>query len=424
MSIALLDNPSKSHEILDDFESILWALLHTSLHYFKHKNFNLDVRMFDEQYPRRINGLWCLCGGTKKRNTLSRIASLVEFDSNGLNQLINDLAAEFHNYYSLVEAVSCCSKNKEDSRKPQPQDVGKIRTIRKQPIQRPKAPNRVVRESPEEAQKKLDECRKKLSNVDFWAALFDDALNDRSQWQPDASGFDQYPSRTQKQEAKDIAKARLSSMHTGSQLAAEAVAAARLHKENTDSDDDDANESCECREDAEARMNEMVEEPPVSEPPSPTSTSFTDFNAPPRRSRTVRTLPTRFSSSSQPLLSGHSGGPRPPKRSIDNVAVASSSALDSSFPEPPPQKKTRSQSKAAVMVAPNSRTARSSSKKPAIPPPSQTTEEVDTATKGKKSTRPRRALKKAQSSADIAATRPRREGLRQKPARSAQYGKN
>ena len=166
-------------------------------------------------------------------------------------------------------------------------------------------------------------------------------------------------------------------------------------------------------------MNEMAEEPPISEL-SPTSTSFTDFHTPPRRSQTARALPASSSCSSSSLLSDGSDGPRPSKRSIEKVTVASGSSI----PEPPPQKKTRSQSKAVVTVAPTTRTTRSSSKKSAVPPPSQTTEEVDTATKGKKSTRPRRALKKAQSSADITATRPRREGLRPKPARSAQYGQN
>ena len=240
MSVAISKNPNKRHEILDDFESIFWGLFHNSLHYFEHKkgSLPLDMKMFDEQEYRPIDGLWHLCGGTKKREALlNGISNLVQFDSPALTKLLKDLAAQFHNYYSLTENVLRLNGETVDPHTPKAR--GKARAFRDEPIQRTEVPKLVTQEDPKEAQRKLDECRKKLSEAEFWISIFDAALAEEDEWLDDACGFDRYPSMTQKQEAKDIAKDRLSAMHTGSQLAAEAVAAARLHKENTDSDDDD-----------------------------------------------------------------------------------------------------------------------------------------------------------------------------------------
>ena len=37
MSIALLQNPEKKHDVLDDIESVLWTMLYGSLHWFTYE---------------------------------------------------------------------------------------------------------------------------------------------------------------------------------------------------------------------------------------------------------------------------------------------------------------------------------------------------------------------------------------------------
>ena len=49
MSIGLLTDPEKQHDILDDFEVSFWSLLYGASHYYAHDFSSLDLSIFDEK---------------------------------------------------------------------------------------------------------------------------------------------------------------------------------------------------------------------------------------------------------------------------------------------------------------------------------------------------------------------------------------
>lgn len=102
MSIHLLENPDRRHDILDDLESVFWLLLYGSLHFLKHEARHFSMKLFDKEdiefqdtdnEPR-------VTGGGKKRIFLDKCEfEELKFHSNPLNDLVCQLAEDFHTIY-------------------------------------------------------------------------------------------------------------------------------------------------------------------------------------------------------------------------------------------------------------------------------------------------------------------------------------
>ncbi|KAI0703015.1 hypothetical protein BC835DRAFT_1410814 [Cytidiella melzeri] len=82
-SIAMLADPLKAHEALDDFESVFWAVLYGVMHRFDHtNNATILVDMFDEKYPIALpNGAIAYIGGRAKRFALDTLDTGLRFTS-------------------------------------------------------------------------------------------------------------------------------------------------------------------------------------------------------------------------------------------------------------------------------------------------------------------------------------------------------
>ncbi|KAI0089418.1 hypothetical protein BDY19DRAFT_942281 [Irpex rosettiformis] len=473
MSIALLRDSNKAHEILDDFESLFWVLVYGALHYFDYKigkNQPFSLEMFEERVPVHQADRELYVGGDKKMTALEMITTWVTFTSLPLHKLIDDVAAEFLAYYRLKHESRDTSSHTRTQTAPQSQPAGAH--VKKRPTRaRPDLSQRLERAAKKkdraEALREYEELRAKMSKASYWSDIFDEALASGDDWLPDARGEDAAPPQTRKQETAAIARSQLASHVTGEYIAsqdprgsqiieclrkdheeaaaktkkavaakaeAEAKAKAkakaeagekaaqdaeRLEWQNRMSDDDDDDESCICETEIQSREDPMEAQfPPFSSSNMPTrapaSTSIPNVAAPRRSTRVTRSTPAvATNSASNTLVSGQSVGSSRLKRSIDEIGTATDSNGEPSFPL---SKKSRSKSRATA--APTGRKTRTSSQKSTVPPPAAAEAVVVAATKETKVVRPRRELRKTRSGADMTVAQPRREGLRPRTTRS------
>ena len=92
MSIAMLEDPFKVHDILDDLESIFWSLLYGAIKYFSGA-IKVDTKAFFFQSEVEINGKLCLVGGDSKGRLLESAAlTNMAFDCAPLRELISHLS--------------------------------------------------------------------------------------------------------------------------------------------------------------------------------------------------------------------------------------------------------------------------------------------------------------------------------------------
>ncbi|CAL1717242.1 unnamed protein product [Somion occarium] len=96
MSILLLQDTEKRHNIFDDVESILWVILFVAVHYFTHEGkFSLEIFNQFETFSEGVTGQKAI-GGHRKRAFLSQ--RNVKFHCRALHSFVIDLA-KFHNHY-------------------------------------------------------------------------------------------------------------------------------------------------------------------------------------------------------------------------------------------------------------------------------------------------------------------------------------
>lgn len=155
MSIGLLEDPDKIHEILDDLqvEAIYWTLLYSALHTCKHDgDFGLDILNHCRQEINKDGEeTGRTLGGTFKRAALRGPLSLtrsVTFKCEPLQDLFSDLSEALENYYRAVEDLN-------------------------------RAYGRAARHPAGAAiaQEKLNEQRAAISAPSFWSGMFQTALN-------------------------------------------------------------------------------------------------------------------------------------------------------------------------------------------------------------------------------------------------------
>ncbi|KAI0073756.1 hypothetical protein K474DRAFT_1710460 [Panus rudis PR-1116 ss-1] len=91
LSIALLENPRKPHDIYDDAEGIIWVLLYMLVHHCDH-NGGLELEMFDEierQYP--ANSPPIFVGGAHKGRWMRAEELTLKFSCSALTELVSNV---------------------------------------------------------------------------------------------------------------------------------------------------------------------------------------------------------------------------------------------------------------------------------------------------------------------------------------------
>ncbi|KAI0085030.1 hypothetical protein BDY19DRAFT_1050818 [Irpex rosettiformis] len=179
MSIGLLQNPKKAHEIIDDFESVFWTKLYGAIHRFKHTG-GISNDVFTENNPQMDAGYTdMIVGGNSKYGILATFP--VTFNCVPLNNLFLRLAVAIKNYYdakqrvTIAEYFTAHDNNPDDEFSPL-----------------------------SEARETFEKERAKLSNPKFWISTFKSAI-DREDWDDDDLLLeDPYPMQTEEQETQKI----------------------------------------------------------------------------------------------------------------------------------------------------------------------------------------------------------------------------
>ncbi|KAI0087092.1 hypothetical protein BDY19DRAFT_995175 [Irpex rosettiformis] len=173
MSIAMLRNPDKVHEILDDLEAIFWTFLYATLHRFRHTStFNIEAFSWweDEQCDGAPTGR--VLGGQLKNEALPYIPNTVKFACKPLQNLITVLSLALYDYYNYVNTSSILNAVVDED----PTDVD-------------------ARERYETVCAFRDRQHALLSKPAFWRKKFDNALK-KGGWIDDISTDALYASRT------------------------------------------------------------------------------------------------------------------------------------------------------------------------------------------------------------------------------------
>lgn len=160
MSIAMLQDPFKPHDILDDMESIFWSLLIGAAKYFAGK-IQISMEDFFYQKTKLIDGRLYVVGGNLKRDLLADDLSDMPFDCVPLRDLITRLSNIWRNYYRIRSDVKPTSTDSE-------------------------------------AQAEFKQLREQLSKPAYWIAIFDEALA-RKDWLKADTIEDRYPSKSDKE---------------------------------------------------------------------------------------------------------------------------------------------------------------------------------------------------------------------------------
>ncbi|KAI0085937.1 hypothetical protein BDY19DRAFT_963774 [Irpex rosettiformis] len=179
-SIAMLEDPSEPHELLDDLESMGWTLFYSALHTFKHSGVP-NMKMFEYAYREKNRdgtATGRILGGEFKQAFLFQSRSKIAFDCLPLDQLLTWMFKQLKNYYvaraDLHEAQQCA-------------------------LRFPTASNLSDLES---ARQTFDRIHSSLSKPSTWRERFKEAL-DSEGWTPaDALTERQYPECTEEEDVQ------------------------------------------------------------------------------------------------------------------------------------------------------------------------------------------------------------------------------
>ncbi|KAI0702995.1 hypothetical protein BC835DRAFT_1410786 [Cytidiella melzeri] len=224
MSIAMLADPLKAHEALDDLESVFWALLYGAMHRFDHtNNATILIKMFDEKDPTALpDGSIAYIGGSGKRAALGKLHTGLRFTSLPLQTLICRLANEWDDYYIAQTAASRAdnstttvvgTSNVQGPAITRPESVPAMPSRRTHKVKDHREPADLSAV----ARKNYEALRTKLSDAQYWLDIFDDALEQEG-WTKDVIP-DPYPRGSSKAETRAHQKAAHSTFLSGQEIA-------------------------------------------------------------------------------------------------------------------------------------------------------------------------------------------------------------
>ncbi|KAI0087841.1 hypothetical protein BDY19DRAFT_1091345 [Irpex rosettiformis] len=180
MSIAMLEDPSKPHELLDDLESVCWTLFYSALHRFKHSGLP-NMKMFehaDREKNHDGTATGRILGGDLKRTLLSKFRKQIEFACTPLQDLLSWICKQLNNYYVALE------------------ELGAAEALAK------RSPTKTNLSDLVEARQVYDKIHGSLSKPSTWRERFKEAL-DSKEWIPaDALTERQYPEYTEEEDVQ------------------------------------------------------------------------------------------------------------------------------------------------------------------------------------------------------------------------------
>lgn len=193
MSIGILQNPKKAHEILDDFESMFWTMLYGGVHRFEHTG-KIDMGIFTEaRYDPNADHEDMVVGGGRKLLVLYDFP--IKFSCKPFNRLVRDLADAIRCYYDSKLNLKRLEVARADDSDPDSDDESS-------PLS--------------QARKTLKEHHDKLSDPGFWNQAFKTALN-KGGWYDDLVEEDQYTPQTEERQTQQIESLIRNSFETSRQ---------------------------------------------------------------------------------------------------------------------------------------------------------------------------------------------------------------
>ncbi|KAI0341720.1 hypothetical protein BDW22DRAFT_1358563 [Trametopsis cervina] len=163
MSIAILQDPTKVHSIIDDVESCFWVFFYMACHYFPIKQGRPNLAKLFDEVSEQVgdDGKIYYIGGDAKATALwfDGITGTIVFKSPPLTQAINDFADLLGLYYSCQE------------------------TAKRYPNDRT-------------AQERLDTITTQLEKIEDILAIFDRAIASGDWPEDDDAVADQFPSES------------------------------------------------------------------------------------------------------------------------------------------------------------------------------------------------------------------------------------
>lgn len=160
MSIAMLEDPFKAHDIVDDMESIFWSLLIGAAKYFAGK-IQISMEDFFYQKTKLIDGKLYVVGGNVKRDLLHTDLSNMPFDCAPLRDLITRLSDIWRKYYEAKARFDARPSNRK-------------------------------------AEEKYRKRHEQASKPAYWIAILDKALK-RKDWLEADTIEDRFPSKSEKE---------------------------------------------------------------------------------------------------------------------------------------------------------------------------------------------------------------------------------
>ncbi|KAI0804831.1 hypothetical protein BC629DRAFT_1591058 [Irpex lacteus] len=254
MSIALLEDPDKPHELIDDLEALFWTLVYAALHRFRHKS-RISTRFFHSYWDEQRNdGVLTgrRIGGDLKREALPDLVCKVTFDCEPLDSLIDDLAIKLNGYYHLKSDVLILKSRM----KWNPKEAADIE------------------KRYESARASLEAQQAQLNQPSFWRAYFSEALQ-RNDWVDDVSEKVIYrPPKDPDMKTQPFGSPGINSSSLGTSEASSISDTDRVEdsiSSRNDEDDDSADEEVR-RDTSEPNMDKSAASLEVVNPALPTLT--------------------------------------------------------------------------------------------------------------------------------------------------------
>ena len=230
MSIGLLREPGKIHEVLDDYESVFWASLYGAVHFYEHEITGpLDLTVFDEmtEVPA-AKGSYVAVGGTKKLALLQDLSTSIQFKSAPFNHLIKQIATLLHQYYTAMANVGT-AQDETPCAPPKPRQTSKRarRYSSEEEIQYD--PKLVKPNDKKTANDKLEALHNMASDPMTWLKIFEDALDMEGWATNDALGKDAHPPKTANEDLRKLQSNIRPSLATGAEIKAHEESSTSRH---------------------------------------------------------------------------------------------------------------------------------------------------------------------------------------------------
>ncbi|KAI0766291.1 hypothetical protein BC629DRAFT_1725485 [Irpex lacteus] len=115
MSIAMLRDPRKAQDILDDYESVFWAFLYGAVHGYRHTKrvgtFNITT-VFDAENRSRNHPSIVTGGLEKKFMLLPLLEGGLEFNSSAMNGLVRGMCLQWSDLYGQQDIIGVTENKK------------------------------------------------------------------------------------------------------------------------------------------------------------------------------------------------------------------------------------------------------------------------------------------------------------------------